>query len=55
MYDVLNLFALNLIISKPAAAMVAPTALLIAVNEYRKVALGLLIVTFSKVTQDDVL
>jgi hypothetical protein len=54
MYDVLNLFALNLIISKPAAAMVTPTTLLVAVNQYCEVALGLLVVTFSKVTQDDV-
>jgi hypothetical protein len=55
MYDVLDLFALSLIVCKPAAAVVAPAALLVAVNQYCEVALGLLVVAFGKVTQDDVL
>jgi hypothetical protein len=55
MYDVLNVFALSDVVGKPAATVVAPSTLLVAVDEYRKVALGLLVVAFGKVTQDDVL
>jgi len=54
MYDVLDLFTLSLIVCKPPAAVVAPSALLITVNEYCEVALGLLVVAFGEVTQDDV-
>jgi hypothetical protein len=55
MYDVLDLFALSDVVVEPLSAVVTPPALLIAVNEYCEVALGFLIVTFSKVTEDDVL
>ncbi len=48
------MFTLRLIIGKPAAAMVAPSALLVAVNKYRKVALGLLIIAFGQMAQDNV-
>jgi len=55
MYDMLNLFTLRLIISKPPAAMVTPSALLVAVNEYCEVALGLLVVAFGQQAQNDIL